>query len=162
MNNNNNKGIIWGVLVLAIIVLGIVFYMKSKEPAVEVEQQSQTPATTQSNNVSTTKPASTTSNTGNKPVSMAYEDALVKYKDRRIQLNTACQANPNVVTYKDNTGIMIDNRSDKTRIVKVGSSYTIKPWGFQIVVLPDIYLKSKTLLVDCDKSQNVATILVQE
>lgn len=161
MNNNNNKGIIWGVLVLAIIVLGIVFYMKSKEPAVVVEQQNETPVTTPDKNV-TTDSGSTNNNTGVKAASIAYTDALVKYKDRRIQLDKACQANPNIVTYKDNTGIMIDNRSDKDRTVKVGTNYTIKAWGFKIVVLPDIYLKSKTLLVDCDKSQNVATILVQE
>jgi len=87
---------------------------------------------------------------------------LVKYADRRIQLDTVCQAHPNTVTYKDNTGIMIDNRSPQTRTVKVGTNFTIKPWGFKIVVLPDVYLVSKTLLVDCDGSQNVATVLVQE
>jgi len=93
---------------------------------------------------------------------ISYANALVKYADRRIQLDTICQAYPNTVTYKDNTGIMIDNRSPKTRTVKVGTTFTIKPWGFKIVVLPDVYLASKTLLVDCDGSQNVATILVQE
>jgi len=93
---------------------------------------------------------------------IAYNAALVKYADRRIQLDTICQAHPNKVTYKDNTGIMIDNRSAKTRTIKVGTTFTIKPWGFKIVVLPDVYLASKTLLVDCDGYQNVATILVQE
>jgi hypothetical protein len=66
------------------------------------------------------------------------------------------------VTYKDNSGIMIDNRSAQTRTVKVGTTFTIKPYGFKIVVLPDIYLKSQKILVDCDKMQNVATVLVQE
>ena len=95
-------------------------------------------------------------------VTISYANALVKYADRRIQLDKDCHAYPGNVTYKDNTGIMIDNRSPQTRTVKVGITFTIKPWGFKIVVLPDIYLKSKTLLVDCDQSQNVATILVQE
>jgi len=93
---------------------------------------------------------------------ISYANALVKYADRRIQLDTVCQAHPNTVTYKDNTGIMIDNRSPQARTIKVGTTFTIKPWGFKIVVLPDTYLASKTLLVDCDGSQNVATILVQE
>jgi hypothetical protein len=57
---------------------------------------------------------------------------------------------------------MIDNRSAQARTVKVGTTFTIKPWGFKIVVLPDVYLKTKTLLVDCGQYQNVATILVQE
>jgi hypothetical protein len=93
---------------------------------------------------------------------ISYAKALIQYADRRIQLDATCQAHPNNVTYKDNTGIMIDNRSEFTRTVKVGTTFTIKPYGFKIVVLPDVYRKSSTLLVDCDKSQNVATILVQE
>ena len=96
------------------------------------------------------------------PVTMSYQAALTKYADRRLQINSECQSFPNTVTYKDNTGIMIDNRSSKTITVKVGTTFTIKPYGFKIVVLPDIYLKTKTLLVDCDKMQNVATVLVQE
>jgi hypothetical protein len=95
-------------------------------------------------------------------VSISYADALIRYKDKRLQFDTICQAHPNTVTYKDNTGIMIDNRSPVARTIKIGTNYSIKAYGFKIVILPDIYLKSKTLLVDCDKSQNVATILVQE
>jgi len=94
--------------------------------------------------------------------SISYANALVKYANRRIQLDPMCQAHPNTVSYKDNIGIMIDNRSAKTRTVKVGSTFTIKPWGFKIIILPDVYLVAKTILVDCDQSQNVATILVQE
>jgi hypothetical protein len=99
---------------------------------------------------------------GSKAVSMSYADALVKYADRRIQLDKNCQAFPNTVTYKDNTGIMIDNRSPQTRTVKVGTTVTIKGYGFKIITLPDVYLSTKTILIDCDGSQNVATILVQE
>ena len=95
-------------------------------------------------------------------MTVAYADALVKYKDRRIQFNASCQASPRSVTYKDNTGIMLDNRSAQSRTIKVGTTYTVKGYGFKIITLPDIYLKSSTLLVDCDKQQNVATVLVQE
>lgn len=93
---------------------------------------------------------------------ISYANALVKYADRRLQIDTECRMYPSNITYKDNTGIMIDNRSPKTRTVKIGTTFTIKPYGFKIFVLPDVYLKSKTLLVDCDQSQNVATVLVQE
>jgi hypothetical protein len=101
-------------------------------------------------------------NVGATAATISYTNALIKYADRRIQFNPTCQAFPNTVTYKDNTGIMLDNRSPVARTIKVGTNYTVKAWGFKIVVLPDIYLKSKTILIDCDKSQNVATILVQE
>ncbi|MEI7765605.1 MAG: hypothetical protein WCI93_03410 [bacterium] len=98
------------------------------------------------------------------PVVMSYADALVKYADKRLQFDKDCQVSlpNNVVTYKDNTGIMIDNRSSQTRTIKIGTTFTIKPYSFKIVVLPDVYLKTNTLLVDCDNSKNVATILVQE
>jgi hypothetical protein len=87
---------------------------------------------------------------------------LITYKDRRIQFDASCQATPNTVTYKDNTGIMLDNRTDKALSIKVGTTYTVAAYGFKIVYLPDVYRQSKTLLVDCGKQQNVATVLVQE
>lgn len=93
--------------------------------------------------------------------SLTYEQALVKYKDYRLQIDTQCRISPNNVTYKNKTNIMLDNRSPVSRTVKVGSTYTIKPWGFKIITVSASTLPS-TLLVDCDKSQNVATILVQK
>ena len=118
------------------------------------------PVTTESESESVQDTSDQTIATGAAPIS--YANALVKYANRRIQLDPMCQAHPNTVSYKDNIGIMIDNRSAKTRTVKVGSTFTIKPWGFKIIILPDVYLVAKTILVDCDQSQNVATILVQE
>ena len=156
MEKNKNNTWIW--IVVAIIIVVIIFFISKNKKSID-------PAITPSNEF-VGEPAEsvqdTTEVTGTGSVSISYTNALIKYADRRIQLDGACRAFPSNVTYKDNTGIMIDNRSPNTRTVKVGDNYTIKPWGFKIVVLPDIYLKSKTLLVDCDKSQNVATILVQE
>jgi len=165
MNNNNNKNMVWAVIVILVIVFGIIFFMKSspKEGAMINDADTNMPA----GNGAVDGPESSIDVTGDvtsgvQQVSIAYADALIKYKDKRIQLDKICQATPNRVTYKDNIGIMIDNRSAQTRTVKVGATYTIKPWGFKIIVLPDVYLRSSTLLVDCDKSQNVATVLVQE
>ncbi len=154
--NKNAFGII--IAVLAVVFLLFFVFKKDKVPTDVSKDTNSTDTTTviQSNQ-------DTNGATGVGAVSISYTNALAKYADRRIQLDSNCQASrPNVVTYKDNTGIMIDNRSNQTRTVKVGTTFTIKPYGFKIVVLPDTYLKSKTLLVDCDKSQNVATILVQE
>ena len=93
--------------------------------------------------------------------SVSYAQALEKYKNYRIQLNTTCQASPNNVTYRNGTSIMIDNRSASSRVVKVGSIFNIKPWDFKVVKLSSSTLPI-TWLVDCDKSQNVATILIQK
>lgn len=157
------------VLFIAIISLFFIFQNKPVNKPAENNIPTDNPPTTNipPNEQTTTNPEPTKSTTPQNtkptsPASISYQDALIKYADRRIQLDDACQAHPSNVTYKDNTGIMIDNRSAKTRTVKIGTTFTIKPYGFKIVVLPDTYLKSKTILVDCDQFQNVATILIQE
>ncbi|MCK9393690.1 MAG: hypothetical protein WCX30_01565 [Candidatus Paceibacterota bacterium] len=163
----------WVIITIVIIAVATIIFLVFQNnqtnnpilntitPNSSVTENTTTPETT-----TTTEPESiqNTSPQGTKvtAASISYANALIKYADRRIQLDTSCQAHPSNVTYKDNTGIMIDNRSPKTRTVKVGTTFTIKPYEFKIIVLPDIYLKSKTILVDCDQSQNVATILIQE
>jgi hypothetical protein len=148
MENKNNKVLYYVIGVVIIIVIIIFWSMKSATPVADNTALG---------------PVSTLDTSGQvNPVSIAYADALIKYADRRIQFDPTCQAHPNIVTYKDNTGIMIDNRAPVSRTIKIGTTFTVKAWGFKIFVLPDVYLKSKTILVDCDKSQNVATILVQE
>jgi hypothetical protein len=154
-------------VVLVVVIAGVLFMVLNKKDATDVVVEDTTAAPVVNDGASTDEPKESVQDTtgvktGASAVSISYANALVKYADRRIQLDKTCQAIPNVVTYKDNTGIMFDNRSAETRTVKVDQVYTIKPYGFRIVVLPDIYLKSKTVLVDCDKSQNVATILIQE
>jgi len=142
---------VW-IIVAVVVIAAIIFFVFQNKPA--TDQQAEEPAeSVQDINEQ---------DTGAAVVPISYASALVKYADRRIQLDATCQAFPNNVTYKDNTGIMIDNRSPYTRTVTIGGNYTIKPWGFKIVVLPDVYLKSKTILMDCGKALNVATILIQE
>ncbi len=153
-----NNVIIWIGAVAAVIILGSIFFLFQNKQTVNL-------VTTENNSQTGAEPESvqdTSDQTGIGAAPISYANALVKYADRRIQLDSACQATPNNVTYKDNTGIMIDNRSPKARTVKIGTTFTIKPYGFKIFVLPDIYLKSKTILVDCDQLQNVATVLIQE
>ena len=157
MENRNNKTLYYGIGALVIVAI-IVFWSIKKDilPVSNLDQNiDQTIVSTEDKSTGST-------NATKKVASISYAQALIKYANKRIQFDTICQALPNTVTYKDNTGIMLDNRSAQDRTIKVGTNYTVKAYGFKIVVLPDIYLKSKTILVDCDKSQNVATILVQE
>jgi hypothetical protein len=93
---------------------------------------------------------------------ISYDDALIKYANKRIQFDGNCQAFPNTVTYKAGTSIMIDNRSGEARTINIGVDYSVKAYGFKFITLPNVDLQSKTILIDCDKSQNVATILVQK
>ena len=116
------------------------------------------------NNSPTSGENGTVAGGGNTPSSgavISYQNALAQFKDARIQLDNNCQATPNRMTFKNGSNIMIDNRSDKARTVKVGSTFTIDPWGFKIVRLVSSTLPA-TWYVDCGNSQNVATILIQK
>ncbi|MFM7088427.1 MAG: hypothetical protein ACKOW9_02765 [Candidatus Paceibacterota bacterium] len=94
------------------------------------------------------------------PAKLSYADALVKYKDARIQFDAECRAVPGNVTYKDGTEIMLDNRAGVSRTITLGSTFTIGAYGFKIVKVTSNVLPY-TYLVDCGDKQNVATILVQ-
>lgn len=98
---------------------------------------------------------------GTAPATLSYAQALVRYADRRIQLDAICTASPNTLTYKNNTAIMIDNRSAVARTIHLGGVYSIKPYGFKIVNLSLPKLPG-TLYLDCGRGQNEATILIQK
>lgn len=160
MKNNTTTWIIVGVVAVAVIILAVIFGGKRAMP------DTNTPVTTAPESTLDTTGDTVAGATGvgtGTAVSLSYQQALVKYADRRLQFNDACQASaPNVVTYKDNSGIMLDNRSNVTRTIKVGTTYTIKPWGFRIIMLPNTTTRVSTYFVDCDNHQNVASIEVQE
>ncbi|MFA5080823.1 MAG: hypothetical protein WC472_04365 [Candidatus Paceibacterota bacterium] len=170
MEKNNFKIWTWAIIIVIIIIIATIILFVFQNKQINSPATTNNPKVTDTtNNETTTKEPESIQDTSTQntktpaaATSISYADALIKYADRRIQLDKACQAHPSSVTYKDNTGIMIDNRSPQTRTIKIGTTFTIKPYGFKIIVLPDIYLKSKTILVDCDQSQNVATILIQE
>ena len=159
MEKKSNNTWVIAVIVL-VLVAAVIFALTRKPETTPVVVEDGTSVQDDTEIESTLDTTGVT--TGVAPVSLSYANALVQYKDRRIQLDPTCQAHPNTITYKDNTGVMIDNRSSKTRTVKIGTTFTIKPYGFKIFVLPNITTAPRTILVDCDSSQNVATILVQE
>ena len=158
MEIKNKKVLYYGLGALVVLALVLFLSMRNdKDADLEGEQsvnESEEMESEEGKEESKKTPAKS------EPV-LSYAEALAKYKDARIQLDDRCQASPNNVTYKNNTSIMIDNRSPMTRSVKVGSTYTIKGYGFKIVKLSSSQLPIQWL-VDCDKSQNVATILIQK
>jgi len=154
---NKNKKIYYGVGALILLVLVLFLFMKGNEKSefpLDIEDIDVTETGEKVSDKDTSVPKKS------EPV-LTYAEALAKYKDYRIQLDERCQASPNNVTYKNGASIMIDNRSPLTRTVKVGSVYTIKGYGFKIVKLSSSALPAQWL-VDCDKSQNVASILIQK
>ena len=159
-NINPNKNLWIGGGVALVVVVGFIFWsMNSSAPTTSpatVDNQV-TPAPS-----SSTEDTSTGSvNVGAPAASISYQNALIKYKNARLQLDTICQANPNRMAFKNNALLMIDNRSPVDRVVKVGYTFNIRAYGFKIVKLSSATLPA-TWLVDCDKSQNVATLVIQK
>lgn len=94
---------------------------------------------------------------------LTYAQALAQYQNARIQIKPDCQVTPNNVTYKNGASIMLDNRSALSHSIKLGSStYSVKAWGFKIVKLTSVSALPATWYMDCDSSQNVATVLIQK
>ena len=157
MNTKNikTKSILIVVAVIVIIVASLFFYKKASMPAIDPVVDDIQIESTEDVATSTAKKISTPT--------ISYKDALVLYKDKRIQLGLGdvCSATPNNVTYKNGTSIMIDNRAPISRTIKLGTTYSIKPYGFKIIKLTSSKLPV-TWLMDCNKQQNVATVLVQK
>ena len=168
-NNNNvagspsNKGqsenslaIFYGIGAVVVILL-ILFFSTRGSNEVVGKDESGKPLDIPVEDVS----AGSVNSAVKKVPSISYADALIKYKDARIQIDDSCQAFPNTVTYKTGTSIMIDNRSSASHTLRIGSLYAVKPYNFKIIKLTSSTLPM-TYLVDCDGAQNVATILLQK
>ena len=143
---------------IVIIVLIVVFAGKGKKndelatvPASDISADISAP----NDGVNNLKPSRT------EEEKLSYENALRIYRNARIQLDGNCQAKPNKVTYKNGSKFMIDNRAGVARIVKIGSVFVIPAHGFKIITLSNSILP-QTYFIDCDQSQNVATILLQK
>ncbi len=151
MQNKNSNTIVW-IVVILVLIIGAYFLFRNKADVAPVTNDTVSESTED-----TTEGSENVASTS----ALSYTDAVAKYGDKRIQLNSACQAMPNNVTYKAGTSIMIDNRSPQTAKVRLGGVFSIKPYGFKIVKLSSANLPA-TYYIDCGTSQNVATVLVQK
>ena len=161
----NTKWIYIGAIVVFILLLGYAVFSGKGEKGQNIPGNQSVNTNNAGNNLNEPEASEDKSggsvNTG-KSSSLSYTSAVGKYKDARIQFDIACQAVPTQATWKSGTEIMLDNRSPRDRVIKVGASiYNLKARGFKVIRLSSSTLPA-TMLVDCDQSQNVATILVQK
>ncbi len=155
MEKKKNKMAVWMIVGFIVVVLLIMVIAKKKATNISdiippLPQENQELTTEEQNTKTTTSSASLT-----------YQQALVKYKNRIIQVNQQCQATPGILTYKNPVTIMVDNRSPIPHTFKLGSTFTVKAYGFKIVELSSSSLPA-TFLLDCDKLQNIATVILQK
>lgn len=91
---------------------------------------------------------------------LSYAEALKKYADSRIQLDSNCRAVPSQVVYKNGTSVMFDNRADVARkLVFNTRTYTVGAYDFLVLPVVAANPPSVTYL-DCAEKQNVATIQI--
>ena len=161
-NKNTTLWVIIGIIVVILVVWLGYKKMNSTTPAVD-DAAIVAPAGTGEDASEDTTAGSINTTTGTAAVTLSYANALIKYKDARIQLGAgqSCTATPKNMTFKNGTTIMIDNRAPIARTIKIGSQYTVKGYGFKLIKLSSSTLPMKWL-VDCGSQQNVATILLQK
>lgn len=161
MENNKNKSL-WIILIVVLVIVAgsILWSMVGSKvtPAVSTSGTEDKGINTPLNSTEDTSAGSVNVDTPSATIS--YASASVKYKDALLQFDKTCKGNPSNLTFKNNTNIMLDNRSPVDRVVKVGSPMNIKAYSFKIVKLQSATLPA-TWPVDCDLVPNVATIVIQ-
>lgn len=157
---NKNTNLIWGIVVVAIIVILTIVMVRTKNDNKKNDINNYTDIG-QVQVEGTEDVSDATKPVANNAVAMTYQQALTKYKDTRIQFDGTCQATPNNMTFKNGTTVMLDNRANVARNINIDGPVSIKAYGFKIVKLSSNTLPKK-ILVDCGTGQNVATILLQK
>lgn len=146
----------WMILVLGLILGAFIFFVSKNKNGVNTNEVSNVldnviDSIENKTNIFNKKPVD----------SILYAEALVKYKDARLQLDQSCRPTPAKMTFKNNSMLMVDNRSSEARVMNIGQEFTIKGYGFKIIKLSS----SETPVVfsvDCGEHKNVATISIQK
>src|SRR5690349_2391661 len=128
---DNSKKNLWISVGVVVVLVLLVWWFAARKSSDDVSSGAQTG----SEEVDSTEDTTEGSVNPASAPALTYQQALLKYKDARIQLDKSCQAHPSQVTYKNGTSVMLDNRANVARTVKLGSTFSIKAYGFKIVKL---------------------------
>ena len=155
----------WTIIVVVVVLAGAVWWFNGGGSNVTLSPDASTSPTAAG---ATKTPAGykATPSISPTPVPVAtsnlsYSQLVVQYGANRIQFNQDCQAQPSSMVLKNSTGILLDNRSNKTQVIALnGASYTLVPYGYRVVTLSSATLP-KVLSVSCNDSVNTGTINLQ-
>lgn len=93
--------------------------------------------------------------------SLPYTQLREQYMGRRVQFDQYCQASPSVMSQKNGTTIMLDNRSGDARKVAIaGITYSIPGYGWAFATLRSSVLP-KTYTINCGSAVNVGSVTIQ-
>ncbi len=163
MENKKKNMWIWTVVVVVVVIALIIWVRHISDSSVMTNNTGVNPVDQTALTPTSTEDTTTGDINAGQAVSISYTDALVKYADARLQLDTNCQAlaSPSNLIFKNNAYLMVDNRAPVARTVHIGSVFSIKAYGFKIIQLSSAKLPA-TFMVDCGTSQNVATITLEK
>ena len=155
----NNKNVLWLVIslaVIAVIVVVVVLFSGQSDSITDTDDDTQATSTSTGTDVPEGRP-----HVGGAAVGLTYTQAILQYEGKRMQLDLACQAQPNYLVFKNGTKVMIDNRSNQARRITIGGkAYDLGPYEFEIVTLSATTFP-QTQNVDCGNSQNVGRFLIE-
>jgi hypothetical protein len=178
----NTKTIIWASMAVMALVIGVITYERQRPRRVVIDETTpitktvataneQAPTVT-SNEIATSTLVTVATSTKpvlirkRKPVPaprLSYGDAVKKYENLRIQFAPKCLwASPNQISVKNPLTLMLDNRSDSTQIIMVGTSiYTVNSYDYAVVTINETNLP-KTVPIACNGQYNVAQLFLQK
>ncbi len=150
----------WGAfgLVVLVVAVGLFLQMRAKNKAVEIDlgplPQEEMIAPT-APKPKAQKPAPIVEQAD----SRSYAELMVAYKGKTLQFGAACQMPISSYVYKTGTEVLLDNRTNTARTIKLaGMTYDLSAYGYKVVTLSTV----GKFLVSCGDNQNVATVTVQQ
>lgn len=158
MDQKNVSIIALGLIALVLLSTVYDYYQKPAPPLSNQNPPAATPSPTPP------LPSSKSQiKTPTKPTQgLSYQQALQEYAGRMMQFDANCRATPNLLTFKNGTEVMFDNRAPDKQTVKLdGKAYEIGAFGFVAVVLNSKALPH-TIKVDCGALYSVAQITLQK
>lgn len=90
---------------------------------------------------------------------LSYDEALGLYQNATLQFNEDCQLSSASRSFGLNNEVLIDNRSSKSRKIKIGEiSMIVGPYDFGFMILRE---KGTNISVDCNDRKNIANLIIQ-
>ena len=147
----------WIIIVIAIVIIGAIVWMRQGSPSGSNSYQTNTPKPT----AVATSTAKVTPRPSVSASGRSYDQLVKDYANTRVQFDAQCRATPTSLALKTGSQILLDNRSNQSRVVTVdGASYTLLPYGYQVVTVSSTSLP-KTIGINCGSSVNVSSINLQ-
>lgn len=165
--DKKSKIITGAVVACLLIVLGFVFsqtYLTDKKD----NEQPLNSLNTQTNDVLEENQNTNTKKIvqpNPKPADLTYKETVDKYGDFRVQIDNCSVPKPTMITVKNGTSVMFDNRSaDDIELTVNKKIYQVSGYDYKIILLSNKTLPY-SVQVDCrsgdDMGKNIAQILLQ-